>query len=478
MAAFLHGAFEVYISIKEQKRQAEQELDGMKSLITQNSSEFFTEPFREQIRKRLADCTALQGIIITGSLGSLGFEKENGGLINLDQTPRFNSRFGYAPLQAKPVDIPGFRNVNIHAVFNTLDYDNVIRVLKLTLTAILGALILSFFTMIITILRSRGRSLPSSGLGADSFIPSPSYAPNLDDDFGGFDEPEAEGEPYSLNMEQLLFDQPALQETDTEPEAEGEPYSLNMEQLLFDQPALQETDTEPEAEGEPYSLNMEQLLFDQPALQETDTEPETPDEDDFHLDDFLDEDDLSLPESTPVESSGSKPSGLYSPRSNIGWESYTQDRLASELHRCAASEQDLVVLLMECGEGVNCDGRLYKKIADEAVELFNLKDLSFEYGDRGITVIIPNAGLEQGITKVEEFHARILKTCSGSFHSKNDFLTGISSRSGRLIEADRLFMEASRALEKAKLEPGSPIVAFKSDPEKYRDFVRKGTSLD
>ena len=422
LAAFLHGAFEVYISIKEQKRQAEQELDGMKSLITQNSSEFFTEPFREQIRKRLADCTALQGIIITGSLGSLGFEKENGGLINLDQTPRFNSRFGYAPLQAKPVDIPGFRNVNIHAVFNTLDYDNVIRVLKLTLTAILGALILSFFTMIITILRSRGRSLPSSGLGADSFIPSPSYAPNLDDDFGGFDEPEAEGEPYSLNMEQLLFDQPALQETDTE--------------------------------------------------------PETPDEDDFHLDDFLDEDDLSLPESTPVESSGSKPSGLYSPRSNIGWESYTQDRLASELHRCAASEQDLVVLLMECGEGVNCDGRLYKKIADEAVELFNLKDLSFEYGDRGITVIIPNAGLEQGITKVEEFHARILKTCSGSFHSKNDFLTGISSRSGRLIEADRLFMEASRALEKAKLEPGSPIVAFKSDPEKYRDFVRKGTSLD
>ena len=166
---------------------------------------------------------------------------------------------------------------------------------------------------------------------------------------------------------------------------------------------------------------------------------------------------------------------LYSPRSNLGWEAYTKDRLASELHRCAASEQDLVILLMECGEGVNCDGRLYKKIADEAVDLFNLHDLSFEYGDRGITVIFPNAGLDLGISKAEEFHSRLLKSSYDSFHSRNDFLVGISSRSGRLIEADRLLLEAQRALEKAKQEKDSPIVAFKSDPEKYRDFVRKGT---
>jgi hypothetical protein len=212
--------------------------------------------------------------------------------------------------------------------------------------------------------------------------------------------------------------------------------------------------------------------------------------DDFQLDDFLDENELNLPEpesgsesaassvppasGTPAADSG--PKGLYSPRSNIGWEAYTQERLASELHRCAASEQDLVVLLLECGEGVNCDGRTFKKLADEAVQFFNLQDLSFENGDRGITVIIPNADLDHGILKAEEFHSRILKTCPQTFHAKNDFLVGISSRAGRLIEADRLILEASKALSKAKLEQGSPIVAFRSDPEKYRDFVRKAVS--
>jgi hypothetical protein len=133
---------------------------------------------------------------------------------------------------------------------------------------------------------------------------------------------------------------------------------------------------------------------------------------------------------------------------------------------------------MDCGDGVNCDAELYKKIADETVELFNLRDLTFECGNRGITVIIPNAGLEEGINKAEAFHSRLLHSHSDSFHSKTDFLTGISSRSGRLIEADRLLLEAKKALEKAKVDAGSPIVAFKSDPEKYREFVKKGAAKE
>ncbi|MDR2049598.1 MAG: hypothetical protein LBP69_09110, partial [Treponema sp.] len=210
--------------------------------------------------------------------------------------------------------------------------------------------------------------------------------------------------------------------------------------------------------------------FDESAAGEKD---DTDGFDDFALDDFLDEDTLKMPgEETSAKTD--EPQGLYSPKSGIGWENYTMDRLASEIHRCAASEQDLVVLLFECGENIAWDDELYKKLSDEAVRFFNLKDLTFEKGSRGISVIIPNTDLDHGIAKAEEFHARALKNLSGSFMAKTDLRAGISSRSGRLIDADRLFFEAASALEKAK--DGQPIVAFKSNPEKYRNFIRKSQS--
>jgi hypothetical protein len=92
------------------------------------------------------------------------------------------------------------------------------------------------------------------------------------------------------------------------------------------------------------------------------------------------------------------PKGLFSPRGNIGWESYTRDRLESELHRCATFEQDLTFIMMEFKDG-KLDDPLYKIFAEEAVNFFTLRDLIFEKGDQGIAVISPNIDLEQGFLK-------------------------------------------------------------------------------
>jgi hypothetical protein len=85
-------------------------------------------------------------------------------------------------------------------------------------------------------------------------------------------------------------------------------------------------------------------------------------------------------------------------------------------------------------------------------------------------VIIPNIDLDQGMAKSELFHDRILRSLSSAFQ-KTDLCAGLSSRSGRLIDADRLIFETEKALEKALRDPESPLVAFKSDPEKYRSFI-------
>jgi hypothetical protein len=217
---------------------------------------------------------------------------------------------------------------------------------------------------------------------------------------------------------------------------------------------------------------------------------ETAENNDFVPDDFFNEKepaDQALPSGetaaaltaaapdTDANAAGG-PRGLFSPASSIGWEEYTRDRLTDELHRCASTEQDLVVMFVECGEKVPCTGEFYKKLAAETVQFFNMRDLIFEKGKRGISVIIPGIDLDQGIVKAEEFHSRLLKKLADGFSAKTDLHIGLSSRSGRLIDADRLLFESAGALEKAK--KNEPVVAFRSDPEKYREFIRRTGRAD
>ncbi|MDR2608283.1 MAG: hypothetical protein LBC57_07810 [Treponema sp.] len=164
------------------------------------------------------------------------------------------------------------------------------------------------------------------------------------------------------------------------------------------------------------------------------------------------------------------PQGLYSKR-GIGWEEYTRDRLAAELHRCASFEQDLVYIMMEFRNADSLDEDFFRQFTGVAVEFYNLRDLIFELGEWGISIIYPNIDLDQGFVKSEEFHNRILTRFAGAFGSKNDLCIGISSRAGRLIDAERLIFEAREALRRAMADPVTHIVAFKSDPEKYRNFI-------
>jgi hypothetical protein len=115
----------------------------------------------------------------------------------------------------------------------------------------------------------------------------------------------------------------------------------------------------------------------------------------------------------------------------------------------------------------------YRMFADQAVSFFALRDLIFEKGNSGLTVILPAVGVEQGIAKSEEFLLRLRNKMPDFIKKPRDLAIGLSSRSGRLLEPERLIFEAEAAMNKAKEDPASPIVAFKSDPEKYRDYLNK-----
>lgn len=193
----------------------------------------------------------------------------------------------------------------------------------------------------------------------------------------------------------------------------------------------------------------------------------------------LPEDDFSEPpadEGEQDEESAAPFKGLYSPRSGVGWDADMKGRLESELHRCASAEQDLVFIVMEIIDlGFQGDD-FYKHFAEDAARFFTLRDLIFERGEQGLAVIYPNIDLETGFAKADEFHNRVMEKYPVYFKAKKDLCMGISSRAGRLVDAGRLMFEAGEALERALGDPVSHIVAFKSNPDKYRAFVASQTT--
>ena len=187
-----------------------------------------------------------------------------------------------------------------------------------------------------------------------------------------------------------------------------------------------------------------------------------------------DEFETGADDSTPPPddaSADTQPVGLYSPRTGIGWEKYIIDRLNSELHRCSSSEQDLTLAIIEFTDLTN--DKMLKQSAEEAISFFTSRDLLFEYGRWGFAALIPDTSLEASITKSKKYSRRMLDKFPGGHDNSLGIYIGLTSRSGRLLDAHRLLLEAKTALKKAKSDPKSPIIAFKSNPEKYREFISK-----
>jgi len=161
--------------------------------------------------------------------------------------------------------------------------------------------------------------------------------------------------------------------------------------------------------------------------------------------------------------------GSYSERGRVVREENTETRLTEELQRCAAAGQDLTFIVIEYKSVADED--FYSRFTADAARFFSSRDFVCEKGERGVSVICPDFNLDTGFLNADEFHNRMMSKYPILFTNKTDLCMGLSSRSGRPVNAERLMFEAEEALERAMMDPVSHIVAFKSDPEKYRAFM-------
>jgi hypothetical protein len=177
-------------------------------------------------------------------------------------------------------------------------------------------------------------------------------------------------------------------------------------------------------------------------------------------------------EAAPGGESLHQESGLFSPLSGLGWESYLADRLEAEISRSASFEQDLSFLLVSF-EGTAPERPEYRATAATIAEFFSFKDLAFERGPDGFAVILPNIDADHALRMADEFLKKLSARleAEGAFQGALPVFMGISARSGRLVDSTRIGKEAEAALKKAREEGDSHIVAFKPDPDKYRLYL-------
>jgi len=164
-----------------------------------------------------------------------------------------------------------------------------------------------------------------------------------------------------------------------------------------------------------------------------------------------------------------RPQGLFSPITGFGWEAYMIPRLDSELVRAASDEKDLALLTIRIKD-IDWNTPTAKKITEIILQFVKFKDLAFEYKKDGCTAIFQNMDIDKAIKIAEELHTQIITELSKAALYNNTAI-GISTRSLRLISGARLANESEQALEHALEDKESPIIAFKVNPEKYRNYL-------
>lgn len=97
-------------------------------------------------------------------------------------------------------------------------------------------------------------------------------------------------------------------------------------------------------------------------------------------------------------------------------------------------------------------------------------DNIFEYKADAYALIMPEENLQNSVDKFEELYNKISSYLKNN-NAVNEVSVGISSVSKRAIRAERIILEASQALDYASKDPDSPIVAFRANPDKYKEFV-------
>ena len=170
------------------------------------------------------------------------------------------------------------------------------------------------------------------------------------------------------------------------------------------------------------------------------------------------EDILSFEDETETASSAARPQALL------------EAELQTAISRSAQEEADLSLLIIRINP-FREDADSTKEVAAMLSERMGNQGVTYGYND-GFALMINNTNLDSALAIAQSLYGAMDKKLNED-NSGSRLAIGLSSRSERIITAQRLITEAEQAVLHAADDKDSPIIAFRVNPEKYREYMNK-----
>jgi GGDEF domain-containing protein len=162
---------------------------------------------------------------------------------------------------------------------------------------------------------------------------------------------------------------------------------------------------------------------------------------------------------------------FYSGETGFMREAYIEQVLDPILINAASHNDDIAFLLILI-PGLDRASLIGVEVCKSILEQFISKERIFEYGSDSFAAILQNSDAEKAVAEASQLY-RTLNEKMAALEPLPEVRIGIASKAFRTtVAASVMFDEAKQAIARAGINPDTPIVALKINPEKYREFVK------
>lgn len=158
-----------------------------------------------------------------------------------------------------------------------------------------------------------------------------------------------------------------------------------------------------------------------------------------------------------------------SPATGLKLQSTLSENLGEKIKQSLNEKKELTLALLKIN---NLDrGNV---ISNKLVEILK-NDISetaeiFEYNSDGYAIILYGEDLSLCAETFDKIYENMTSYLREN-NSTNEVVIGLSSVSGRNVDSQRLETEAAQALSHALEDPDSPIIAFRANSQKYKEYI-------